>query len=127
LRNVDKRRGKGFVKAYTHAGWFKSLESLVHFYNTSTIGGATAESFGVTRCPDDVLTEKDALAQNCWPEPEFDAPNGAPVIRAFIGNRNLSLAEEAAIVSYLKALTDIPTAKAPKPFDLKKYDKGQPF
>lgn len=129
LRNVDKRRGKGFVKAYTHAGWFKSLESLVHFYNTSTIGGDTAEMFGVTRCPDDVVTEKDALAQNCWPEPEFDGPPGAAagVFRFIIGDRGLSLEEEASIVSYLKALTDIPTAKAPKPFDLKKYNKGQPF
>src|SRR5690606_36998507 len=41
LRNVDKRPYKGFVKAYTHNGWFKSLESLVHFYNTSDVDGAT--------------------------------------------------------------------------------------
>src|SRR5690606_8567164 len=37
LRNVDKRPNKEFVKAYTHNGWFKSLESLVHFYNTSDV------------------------------------------------------------------------------------------
>jgi cytochrome c peroxidase len=131
LRNVDKRRGKGFKKAYTHNGWFKSLESLVHFYNTSTIGGTTAGLMGVTRCPDDVVTEKQALANNCWPEPEFDGrrPDGpaAGVIRGFIGDRGLSLEEEAAIVSYLKTLTDISTAKAPKPFNLKKYLNEQPF
>ncbi len=129
LRNVDKRRDDGFKKAYTHNGWFKSLESLVHFYNTSTIGGDTAESFGVTRCLDDVVTEKQALANNCWPEPEFDGPVGlaAGVFRFIIGDRGLSLEEEAAIVSYLKALTDIPTAKAPKPFSLRKYNKGQSF
>ena len=127
LRNVDKRKRKKFIKAYTHNGWFKSLESLVHFYNSSTIGGATATSFGITRCPDGVVTEKDALAQNCWPEPEFDAGTGAPVIRAFIGDRNLSLEEEAAIVAYMKALSDIPTAKKPKPFNLKRFYKGKPF
>ena len=29
LRNVDKRKGVGFKKAYAHNGWFKSMESIV--------------------------------------------------------------------------------------------------
>jgi cytochrome c peroxidase len=34
LRNVDKRPYPGFVKAYTHNGYFKTLKGIVHFYNT---------------------------------------------------------------------------------------------
>jgi cytochrome c peroxidase len=34
LRNVDKRPYPEFVKAYGHNGYFKSLKSIVHFYNT---------------------------------------------------------------------------------------------
>src|SRR5262249_57058116 len=34
LRNVDKRPYPTFVKAYGHNGYFKSLKSIVHFYNT---------------------------------------------------------------------------------------------
>jgi cytochrome c peroxidase len=111
LRNVDKRKDINFIKAYTHNGWFKSLRSIVHFYNTSLIGGATANSFGVTRCPEGVETEKDALANNCWPAPAY--PGAAPVL---IGNLGLTFEQEAAIVAYLKTLTDTVTPKAPAPY-----------
>jgi cytochrome c peroxidase len=121
LRNVDKRRGAGFKKAYSHNGWFKSLESLVHFYNTAVVDGATAAEFGITRCPDGVVTEKDALAQNCWPEPE----NVGLLAFGLIGDMGMDAVQEAALVAYLKTLTDIPTAKAPAPFDMKKLEKGQ--
>lgn len=33
LRNVDLRPGEGFVKAYGHNGYFKSLEDIVLFYH----------------------------------------------------------------------------------------------
>ncbi|GLI33911.1 cytochrome-c peroxidase [Desulforhabdus amnigena] len=123
LRNVDKRPGQGFTKAYTHNGWFKSLESIVHFYNTGFIGQSTANSFGITRCPDGIETEKDALANNCWPAPAFANPNqpGSPTFGAVLGggrfgDLGLTLDEEAAIVAYLKTLTDTYTPKAPKPY-----------
>ena len=38
LRNVDKRPGIGFTKAYMHNGVFKSLKEVVHFYNTRNVG-----------------------------------------------------------------------------------------
>lgn len=119
LRNVDKRRGKGFTKAYMHNGWFKSLESVVHFYNTRDIKPP---------CEDPGATEKDALAQNCWPAPEilenvFSAGVGGGF--DIIGNLGLTAAEEAAIVAYMKTFTDIPTAKAPAPFNLKKFESGR--
>jgi cytochrome c peroxidase len=37
LRNVDKRPYPSFVKAYGHNGFFKSLEEIVHFYNTRDV------------------------------------------------------------------------------------------
>lgn len=127
LRNVDKRKGNGFTKAYTHNGWFKSLESIVHFYNTALIPAngprpectsdtppadcATSERFGISRCEGD-LPERLALAANCWPAP---AEPGAGIPFA-LGNLGLTLAEEAAIVAYMKTLTDEWTPKAPPPY-----------
>lgn len=118
LRNVDKRTVPGFVKAYTHNGWFKSLEGLVHFYNTSDVSenGETAKKFGVTRCDTTKKkdwTMKEALAANCWPAPQ---EKGTLAIGPLIGDLDLSLEEEAAIVAYLKTLTDTTTPKPPKPF-----------
>ncbi len=37
LRNVDLRPSEAFAKAYTHNGFFKSLEDIVHFYNTRDV------------------------------------------------------------------------------------------
>jgi cytochrome c peroxidase len=37
LRNVDLRPSAAFVKAYGHNGYFKSLEEIVHFYNTRNV------------------------------------------------------------------------------------------
>jgi len=93
LRNVDKRPGGGFAKAYTHNGYFKSLESLVHFYNTRDVTPV---------CPDEFTTEADALAQGCWPAPEVSANVNVDEL----GNLGLSIAEENAIVAFLKTLSD---------------------
>lgn len=112
MRNVDKRPGKGFTKAYTHNGWFKSLESIVHFYNTRDI---------LPECPEDITTEKDALKNNCWPAPEVEenvfvgGPFGKPGFRG-VGNLGLTPEEEAKIVKYLKTLTDSYTPRQPKPY-----------
>lgn len=115
LRNVDKRRGKRFIKAYTHNGWFKSLESLVHFYNTRDIK---------TECKEGT-TDEQANKRGCWPAPEFvnnkvvDIP--IPGANAPLGNLGLDKFEEAALVAYLKTLSDKTSAKAPEPFNLKKF------
>lgn len=140
LRNVYKRPGNGFTKAFTHNGWFKSVESIVHYYNTAFVFTAgctdvqapigqcdddaaatpnptsTAATFGVTRCPANITTAKDALAHNCWPAPA--RPNGA--IPFLVGDLHLTAADEAAIVAYLKTFTDTETVKAPPPYNAKK-------
>jgi len=78
LRNVDKRPFKKFVKAYGHNGYFKSLEEIVHFYNTRDVPRAG------------------------WPPPEIsDNINITEV-----GNLGLNHGEELAIVEFLKTLSD---------------------
>ncbi|MBI5543699.1 MAG: hypothetical protein HY901_07430 [Deltaproteobacteria bacterium] len=38
LRNVDKRPSSGFIKAYGHNGYFKSLDDIVGFYRSRAMG-----------------------------------------------------------------------------------------
>jgi cytochrome c peroxidase len=76
LRNVAKGPGQGFPKAFMHNGVFKSLDEVVHFYNTR-----------------DVET---------WPAPEV----AANVNTDELGNLGLTPAEEAAIVAFMKTLSD---------------------
>jgi cytochrome c peroxidase len=77
LRNVDRRPNTSFVKAYGHNGYFKSLEDIVHFYNTRDIPGTG------------------------WPASEYEANRTSEV-----GNLGLTTTEEEAIVAFLKTLTD---------------------
>ena len=93
LRNVDKRPGPGFLKAYGHNGYFKSLKGIVHFYNTRDTKPP---------CPDLFTTEKDALTQGCWPAPEVASNLNIDEL----GNLELTSAEEDAIVAFLKTLSD---------------------
>ena len=75
---MDKRPDSGFVKAYGHNGYFKSLKDIVHFYNTRDVPGAG------------------------WPPPEV-AEN---MNTAELGNLGLTDAEEEAIVAFLGTLSD---------------------
>ena len=92
LRNVDLRPEEDFVKAYAHNGYFKTLEGIVHFYNTRDVKPV---------CPGD-YTEAEALAADCWPPPEVPES----VNTDELGNLGLSPEEESAIVAFLKALSD---------------------
>jgi cytochrome c peroxidase len=76
LRNVDLRPYPEFVKAFGHNGFFKSLEEIVHFYNTRDV--------------------------EPWPEPEVPMN----VNTDELGNLGLTLNEEAAIVAFMKTLSD---------------------
>ncbi|HMI96031.1 MAG TPA: cytochrome c peroxidase [Micropepsaceae bacterium] len=89
LRNVDKRPNPAFVKAYGHNGYFKSLKTIVHFYNTRDV---------LPRCqPHDV-----GEGTTCWPAPESTANMNTTQV----GRLGLSAAEEDAIVSFMQTLTD---------------------
>jgi cytochrome c peroxidase len=76
LRNIDLRPTPDFVKAFGHNGVFKSLEEIVHFYNTR-----------------DVLP---------WPEPEVPIN----VNTDELGDLGLTPEEEEAIIAFLKTLSD---------------------
>ena len=93
LRNVGKRYGNGYPKAFTHNGYFKSLKSIVHFYNTRDLKDTCLNPF---------TTEKDALKMDCWPEPEV-AEN---VNTDELGDLGLTDAEEDAVVAFMNALSD---------------------
>jgi cytochrome c peroxidase len=100
LRNVGKGSCEAepnnpncIVKAYAHNGYFKSLAGIVHFYNTRDVKPTCAEP---------LTTMEDALAQNCWPPPEV-AEN---VNTDELGDLGLTPEEEAAIVAFLKTLSD---------------------
>jgi cytochrome c peroxidase len=94
VRNVDKWDAVlgPKLKAYGHNGYFKTLEGIVHFYNTRDVKPVCSGDF----------TEAEALAAGCWPAPEV----AANVNTAELGDLGLSPEEEAAIVAFLKTLSD---------------------
>ncbi len=76
LRNVDKRKGNGFTKAYGHNGYFKSLEEITHFYNTRDV-----EPWPAPEVPDNINSDE-------------------------LGNLELTADQEKAIVAFMKTLSD---------------------
>jgi cytochrome c peroxidase len=83
VRNVDRRLGKGFKKAYMHNGVFKTLKEVVHFYNT-----------------------RDVPEEN-WPPPEVDRNVNRDLLEGVpLGDLELDEEAEDAIVAFLKTLTD---------------------
>ncbi len=93
LRNVAAAPRTGFVRAYTHNGYFTDLAQIVHFYNTRDT---------LPRCKGNTGT----VGVTCWPAPEA-AKN---LNRRQTGNLGLSAQEEAQIVAFLGTLTDGYTA-----------------
>ena len=93
LRNVDLRPYPGFVKAFGHNGYFKSLKGIVHFYNTRDVKPV---------CEDPFTSEADAMTLGCWPKPEVsDNVNDGE-----LGDLKLTDEQEDAIVAFLKTLSD---------------------
>ena len=89
LRNVDLRPAPDFVKCFGHNGYFKSLEEVVHFYNTRAalpVCAAAAQKIGV----------------DCWPAPEVR--DNLNVLE--LGSLGLTPDEERAVVAFLETLSD---------------------
>jgi cytochrome c peroxidase len=76
LRNVAKAPSDKYIKAYMHNGVFKSLEEVVHFYNTRDVED--------------------------WPPAEVSAN----VNLDELGDLGLTPEEEEAIVAFMKTLSD---------------------
>jgi cytochrome c peroxidase len=89
LRNVDKRPYPEFVRSYGHNGYFHSLKEIVHFYNTRDV---------LPRCHANDPGE----GTTCWPAPE----SIANMNKTRVGHLGLSDAEEDAIVSFMRTLSD---------------------
>lgn len=89
LRNVDKRPDPGFVKAYGHNGYFKSLKEIVHFYNTRDT---------LPRCG----VHDPGEGTTCWPAPESTENMNT----SKVGHLGLTDAEEDAIVAFMQTLSD---------------------
>jgi cytochrome c peroxidase len=90
-RNVDLRPYPGFVKAYAHNGYFKSLKALVHFYNTrDTLNHGVHKPAGL---PGEGI--------DYWPFPEVNAN-----VDQTIGHLGLTETEENQIVLFLQTLSD---------------------
>lgn len=90
LRNVDKRPAPGFVKAFGHNGYFKSLNEIVHFYNTRDVLGSCEKK------------DEPRPGANCWPGPEV----ASNLNRKELGDLRLTRKEEEAIVAFLGTLSD---------------------
>ncbi|MCL4487562.1 MAG: cytochrome C [Chloroflexi bacterium] len=90
LRNVDKRPTPNFIKAYSHNGYFKSLDEIVHFYNTRDV------------LPTCTTNPGNLAGITCWPAPEV----AANINRTELGKLGLNVGEEKAIVAFLRTLTD---------------------
>ena len=76
LRNVGKANNRRFM----HNGAFKTLEEVVHFYNT----------------------RDDSDFRNFWPSPEY----GENIQNGWMGNLGLTPHQESAVVAFLKTLSD---------------------
>ncbi len=79
LRNVDKRPGPGFAKSYMHNGSLKSLEEVVAFYNRR-----------------DAMIAAGMIVPEVWENMNEDE----------LGDLELTDDEEAAIVAFMKTLSD---------------------
>lgn len=86
------------VKAYMHNGYFKSLKSVVHFYNTRDTF-PSCESLGFYDA-----TEDKALEEDCWPKPEV-SKNVEPNIMTGL-TEQLSEEQEDAIVEFMQTMSD---------------------
>jgi cytochrome c peroxidase len=116
LRNATKNE-RGITKAFMHNGYFKSIEDVVHFYSTRFDGtpqDADSANNAKAVCEDlgiEDATAAEAIANDCWPEPEF--PGTAVALGGLLGNLALSQEEEAALVAYIESLEDEHTPTAP--------------
>jgi cytochrome c peroxidase len=109
VRNVDLRPSPTFVKAYMHNGVFKSLNTVVHFYNKRNVAVnhlgqevvfnlMTGPPAGYTPlfAPPEVLTNVNNPAGM-----RSNTPGAAQV-----GNLGLTATEEQDLVNFMKILSD---------------------
>jgi cytochrome c peroxidase len=98
LRNVDKRPSTGFVKAYAHNGYFKSLDDIVRFYISRGMMGGMGGGMGGGGMGGGGMGGGGMCGGMMFPEPEV--------------NQNLATLnhfpcrDQGYIVAFLKTLSD---------------------
>lgn len=78
---------------YMHNGVLTTLKQVVHFYNTRDV---------LAPCDPDLGSDDPGFGITCWPAPEV--PDNLD--SSFVGDLNLTDAEEDAIVAYMLTFTD---------------------
>lgn len=99
LRNVDKRPSTGFVKAYGHNGYFKSLDEIVRFYiSRGMMGGMGGGGMGGGGMGGGGMGGGGMCSGTAFPAPEVD--QNLAVLNHFpCHNRSY-------LVAFLKTLSD---------------------
>ncbi len=87
LRNI------ALTPPYMHNGVFKTLEEVVHFYNTRDV---------LAQCSAPSDATNPGFGLDCWPKGEFHNTRNT----AELGNLGLSPQDEADLTAYLKTFTD---------------------
>jgi cytochrome c peroxidase len=93
VRDAAKVPYAGFVKAFMHNGYLRSLKEVVHFYNTRDAFPFPVQS---GQCPSGTVERV-----TCWPMPEVSAN-----LNMTIGNLKLTDGEENDLVAFLQTLVD---------------------
>ena len=118
-RDVDLRPSPTFVKAYMHNGVHKSLQRVVHFYNTRNIAVNAAGQ----QVAFDLRVGPPAGYTPIWPPPEVldnvqnvigytpaqaaaAGTTGVVAENGQIGNLGLTASQEADVVNFLNILSD---------------------
>jgi cytochrome c peroxidase len=118
-RNVDVRPSPAFVKAYMHNGVLKSLQQVVHFYNTRNLTTQPGEVIDFTQ-PNPYAN---LVGTPLWPMPEVidnlqnaagftpaqaaaAGTTGVTATNGQVGNLGLTPSQEADLVNFLMILSD---------------------
>lgn len=94
LRNID------LTPPFMHNGVLASLKQVVHFYNTRDV---------LPKCDPALGNLDPGFGVTCWAAPEIPDTMDS----SFLGNLNLTDAEEDAIVAFMLTFTDGWAAQAP--------------
>jgi cytochrome c peroxidase len=126
VRNSDLRPTPTFIKSYFHNGFAKSLQQVVHFYNTRNIAQNAAGlqvAFDLTVgpptgytalwAPPEVLTNAQNTAGLTPAQAIAAGTTGVTAQNGQVGNLGLTATQEADLVNFLKILSDGYTAPNP--------------
>lgn len=92
LFRVPTLRNIAVTAPYGHNGYFQTLEQVVDFYNTRDVKPS---------CPEN-LSAGEAEKQHCWPKAEVPET----VNNSELGDLNLTLRDQKALIEFLHTLTD---------------------